>query len=409
MRMRAKMLSGMTRRRLRLGLSLFFLALALPSALLVSQAYSQLKWEAFHQHRVMAEELALRIDRELQQRFNSEESRSFTDYSFLNVAGGAEVNFIQRSPLSTFPVQSELPGLIGYFQIDTAGNFTTPLLPQRLDSSMLYGISREERAGRQQLQAQLQDILSRNQLVSSAEQAARRARMAAETQRDVQRRKREERQPLRAIPEAESSALEPQLSMSPQAAMAPGATMESLESDARLEASSPTDDGISEEGLAASPPLKDEAKVMSQAAFDRLSKPKGISHEKRSPSQQSKLGRVEDLKLDSPYSSAAPSKKSRQLTKPAPARGMRKESNVLPHEDLSGFDELESEQPAAPVRITTFQSELDPFEMSLLDSGHFVLFRKVCRNGQRYIQGALIEREPFLRGLFEPLFRETAL
>ncbi|MDH5785115.1 MAG: HAMP domain-containing histidine kinase, partial [Chromatiales bacterium] len=30
-------------------------------------------------------------------------------------------------------------------------------------------------------------------------------------------------------------------------------------------------------------------------------------------------------------------------------------------------------------------------------------------NGQRYIQGALIEREPLLNDLFEPLFRETAL
>ena len=33
-----------------LWLLLFFLALAVPTAVLVRQAYSQLKWEAFHQH-----------------------------------------------------------------------------------------------------------------------------------------------------------------------------------------------------------------------------------------------------------------------------------------------------------------------------------------------------------------------
>lgn len=169
--MRGTLLSGMNERRLRLGLLLFFLALALPTALLVYQAYSQLKWEAFHAHRVMAEELALRVDRRLQQLFNAEESRSFTDYNFLNVAGDSEANFIQRSPLSAFPVKSEIPGLLGYFQIDTEGLFTTPLLPRREDASALYGIPAEERESRLQLQARLQDILSKNHLVSATRES----------------------------------------------------------------------------------------------------------------------------------------------------------------------------------------------------------------------------------------------
>jgi len=45
----------------------------------------------------------------------------------------------------------------------------------------------------------------------------------------------------------------------------------------------------------------------------------------------------------------------------------------------------------------------------LLDGGHFVLFRKVWRDGQRYIQGMLIERRPFLAGIIETAFRDTAL
>jgi hypothetical protein len=40
----------MTQGRLTLLLLLFFLALALPTSILVYQAYGQLKWEAFYQH-----------------------------------------------------------------------------------------------------------------------------------------------------------------------------------------------------------------------------------------------------------------------------------------------------------------------------------------------------------------------
>ena len=36
---------------------------------------------------------------------------------------------MQRSPLSAFPVESAVPGVIGYFQVDAAGTLTTPLLP----------------------------------------------------------------------------------------------------------------------------------------------------------------------------------------------------------------------------------------------------------------------------------------
>ena len=52
----------MTRRRLTLSLALFFLALAIPTSILVYQAYGQLKWEAFYQHQRLARELTLRID-----------------------------------------------------------------------------------------------------------------------------------------------------------------------------------------------------------------------------------------------------------------------------------------------------------------------------------------------------------
>jgi hypothetical protein len=71
--------SHMSKNRLRLWLLLFFIALTIPTGLLIRQAYQELQWEAFHQHRIQAEELAARIDTQLIELINREEKRSFSD------------------------------------------------------------------------------------------------------------------------------------------------------------------------------------------------------------------------------------------------------------------------------------------------------------------------------------------
>ena len=59
------LIQGFDKDRLKILLTVFFLALAIPTAVLIWQAYSQLKWEAFHQYRGMAEELTKRMDASL--------------------------------------------------------------------------------------------------------------------------------------------------------------------------------------------------------------------------------------------------------------------------------------------------------------------------------------------------------
>ena len=85
------------------------------------------------------------------------------------------------------------------------------------------------------------------------------------------------------------------------------------------------------------------------------------------------------------------------------------ESGSALFEGMREADTPAAEQLKSDIRIRTFESEIDPFEFSLLDSGHFVLFRKVWRDGQRFIQGALIEQQPFVEGLIEAMFLDTAL
>ncbi len=54
----AKWLSKLDERRLKVLLGVFFLALAVPAAVLIAQAYGQLKWEAFRRNQLLAEDLA---------------------------------------------------------------------------------------------------------------------------------------------------------------------------------------------------------------------------------------------------------------------------------------------------------------------------------------------------------------
>jgi signal transduction histidine kinase len=164
-----------------------------------------------------------------------------------------------------------------------------------------------------------------------------------------------------------------------------------------------------------------EEQVQGQAAFDRLNKAAAPREQEKKQQASSVLGRVEDLKLDYRYQSESADAVQRQDTSAAPvaAKRARKERSALPEpadESGAAFSEGAREadtpaqsRPESEIRIRTFESEIDPFEFSLLDSGHFVLFRKVWRDGQRYIQGALIEQQPFVQGLIETMFLDTAL
>ncbi len=335
------MLGGLTRRKLRSWLALFFFALAVPTAVLIVEAYDELKWEAIYRHRLLAEELAGRIDNRFKVLVGQEGRRSFTDYTFLNVTG----DLLQRSPLSAYPVASPVPGLVGYFQIDTDGAFSTPLVPADGSAATRYGIPETEWRQRQNLARSLQRILGSNQLVR------------AESKDEEHKQGATEPLKKRAVGEME-------------AATAP-------------------------------PARQPEA----QAAFDLLNTPAQVTKKKTS-----KLGRVLDLKLDDSYQDKETEKNQTRTDKDMV---VRREQSVLPEPPpksapvgavrealLSGNSE---------VRVRTFESEIDPFEISLLDSGHFVLFRKVWRDGQRYIQGALIAAQPFLGSMIEVAFRETLL
>ncbi len=346
--------------RLRWAVAVFFAAIAAPTAVLVWQAHDQLKWEAFHRYRVMAEEMTSRLDRQLRALVDVEEGRAFSDYAFLIVTGDSSAPYVQRSVLSAYPVASAVPGLIGHFQVDAVGRFTTPLLPSADVQAADYGVSSAELAQRRALQERILTILGRNGLLRAGEREGHAAGKAA----------------------APSSA--------PSGADVAGAD-------------APADDGD-----AAGRRVDEAAQIAAQAAFERL---EGLpANEAQARRELRAFGRVEDLKLDPRYQSKvapAPAERAKLLQDPSEQRRKRTERGALPEQGTTPRDALLAKE--LPVRISLFESEIEPFAFAELDGEHFVLFRKVWREGERFIQGALIDSSAFVNATLNAAFRDTAL
>ncbi|MCW8999192.1 MAG: hypothetical protein OQK04_10800, partial [Kangiellaceae bacterium] len=160
------MLNRFSRSKLRWFFFLFFLALVIPSSILSWKAYEQLRWESLIQYQQEAASLTRQIDSLLGQAIEKEEARADADYSFYKLSGDPKLGYVQPSELSKFPVESKIPGVVGYFQVDAEGIFSTPLLPTDSNQSQLYGIADEERVLRKQLEHQIRNVLYQNQLVS---------------------------------------------------------------------------------------------------------------------------------------------------------------------------------------------------------------------------------------------------
>ncbi len=370
----------MTQRRLVSWLVLFFLALAIPSSILVYQAYAQLKWEAFYQHQRLARELTLRIDSGFRDLIEREEKRPISDYEFLNVTGSGETGFLQRSPLSEFPVPAELPGLLGYFQVDASGQLRTPLVPDA--DAGAYGIGAVELAERQRQEERILGILDRNRLIGKSDTPAPAATWTAPAEDAL----------TEAMPRIEP--LQEYTVYAEPVEEQPAAGAERADRDS-----------------------------LGQAAFDELTsrKVEGASKD-RAPAAS-----LEDLGLEDSFSvarSVEAEEAAPRLEKQSELKRSRKEKVNLPQTAAEGISSLRSgsdetddaafamqmsEARQRAIRIETFESEVDPMEFALLDSGHFVLFRRVWHNDERYVQGILIEQAAFVERLIEPAFRESAL
>ncbi len=328
-------LHGISERRLQLLLVAFFAALAIPSIVLVSQAYSQLRWESFRQTQLLAEDIAARIDADLREIVAAEEARAFGDYAFLVVEGDAAANFVQRSILSSFPVESPVPGAIGYFQVEPTGELTTPLLPAARVDAERYGIAGDEQRAREALATSIRNVLIQNRLVQ---------RPALDEAADADREE--------APSERQTSAFD-QLKAEGNAAadVAAGAAP-----SVRVNRLAQTAAFVPEQNDAAVPP----ASSPSEPNARRFRTEQALA---AVPSVQEAYGGEDG--------------------DPPPAQGS--------------------------LRVRMFESELEPFDVGLLGTGHLVLFRSAWRDHARHIQGVLIDRERFVAQAVERVLAASSL
>ncbi|MCC6707521.1 MAG: HAMP domain-containing histidine kinase [Gammaproteobacteria bacterium] len=342
-------------RRLRVVLALFFLALAVPTAALIREAYQRLQWESFHQHQLLAEEFTARVEQRLAELMAVEDARPFTEYSYFNLVLPHSGAVLQRSPLANLPPANAVPGLVGHFQVDEQGALSVPFEPPADSDTLQTGLSADERRARQALAARLRDILASNRLLGAAPTLAK----------DVEKRAQTRLAPM-------------------------------------------------DVGAYAPRPAPDTRSDQAQQEFDKLNAPKAAAPGAgAAPSSQS-LGRVADLKLEQNFQGAPVMAEaaSADAASTAPARqALRKERSALPalSDESKQKKHGRNAQGKDGARIHTFESEIDRFNSSLLASGELVLFRNGWRDGQRYVQGLVIDREQFLKTLVSTPFRASAL
>ena len=433
----ATLIKGFDKGRLRNLLAVFFLALAVPTGALIWQAYSQLKWEAFHQYRGLAENLTGRVDARLIDMIGTADARSYADYTFLNVTGETRFNFVQRSPLSAYPVTEDLPGVIGYFQVDTHGAFTTPLLPPEGTDAEKLGIGRSEFNQRLQLAQEIQAILADNRLVqprpgpglrrdlNTLPAAARTGLEEAEKEAGDFTNAAVRSRPLASAAEPEAAAIQT-VSVTaelqqvvtgdfPDQPPADKDAADELEAKQQLGAASA--DIVDSQQMFGQLNQPREDIPLSAAAAGTLEFDDETGEAQAKNERLNTISKLKDLKLD-----AALQKKSEIIertqgarrTNPgratAPSRSKRREQIALP-ETAPPADRQAIANVAGltDLRISTFESEIDPLEFSLLDSGHFVLFRNVWREGERYIQGLLLDQHEFVSAVIERAFYDSSV
>jgi hypothetical protein len=355
-------------RSLKVVLAAFFVALAVPAGVLIAQAYGQLEWQAFRGSELAAEELAARIDSALAAAIAAEDARSFGAYSFLVAEGDAAASFVQRSPLSAFPVESAVPGVLGYFQVDSDGRLTTPLLPDAGVAAASYGITAADEAARAARVAELRDVLARNQLV----RPAREEPVAAPRERE--RLEADEDRANASV--ASLQANFDRLAAEPPAQAAAGAALNDAADDLREQASAGRGDA---RRAAQAPVMQSEAPAARRFA----------------PPAEERQKRVEETLVVEPAA-------------PPPAAAANAPAADTDATDAAADETAEAEAEAEPsVAVRTFASEVDPFELGVLDADHLVLFRNVWRDGRRYVQGALVDRAAFVADAIAAPYRTS--
>ena len=351
-------------RRLRWLTLLFLICVAIPLYVLFDRIYSQLRQEALYQYRLRAEHAMRLVDDDITRLMTREANRPFADYGFFRVQEQKllQTKDLALSPLSQFPVTSQVPGLIGYFQISPDGVLSSPVLPDITQTQFeAYRIqfSEAEYASRLALKNRLKHVLKTNQLLTRPTPSEREDRSAQPKSR-------------RAAVAAEQVQVH--------------ADMDS----AAPAASSDVDLRSTFRGKKLSELNIDERLYRKQQL--RLPPADHLADEAVDERSTSELKRQRKERIDIPENQSIEAyrefRKLKQLSK----------------------NELDAQStPSVQPPILSFEGEIDPFQLYILQDLTFAFVRKAWRAKQRYIQGFLVDGRTFIQEVIQPRFHHSSI
>jgi signal transduction histidine kinase len=123
---------------------------------LLSHSYAQLQTSSLFGYKEHAFSVLQNLNKNITADLAIEDRRSYADYRFIRsvpVFGGEEITM---SELAEFPLRSHYVGLVGHFQLDPAGNLSTPVLPD----GVLESIPMVDRDKRLAIRNKISDILN---------------------------------------------------------------------------------------------------------------------------------------------------------------------------------------------------------------------------------------------------------
>lgn len=357
-------------RRLRLGIALFALAVAVPLAALFWQGLRQLEFETFFEERGRAERLATAIDRRLAANVVALRRYGPEEFSYYRQAGpaGAPV----RSALSAWPPPGDIAGLDGYFQVSPSAGFSTPLLPADADEN--FATSTENASSRFDAESRLRELLTAGRPAAISQKESTPAPPA------VGRSARE------VAEEAIETALE-----TPATTRSNDEARESdLNSRDNADSSGDRDEGL----YSYVDRLANRRQAESPAA------PSDIAD-----AQPESLGKIDDIRLDDALNTQADAQRPLQRD-PATANGGRPTATRIADTEPPQLTEDEREAivvesgarlPASnPVAFSTLAGAPLPTEFFPLANGKAALVRRAPLEGELVIQGAVIDLERLL-------------
>ncbi len=374
------------KRRLFFGLLAFFIAIAMPIYFLLAKVYSQLENESWYRQRHQAELLVERIEQQLLDKLQREQDRPIAEYSFFNVLENrllqsSTVNF---SPLSELPPKTDLPGLIGYFQIDANGMFHIPSLPE-LNTDTQSGLSSEALAERVALKEKLRDLLD----------------IKPETKQD---------QVLADDKKQDKDTAPADMVQNRFDDYFVSADNDERSTIDRSTAITPVETTISAAGLRKKSKTLSEEKLqqlnIETSLWKQKNKPNSTAAQKYLPEYRQQT-RKETVSIPDQSSITSLFKRSRRAEAPADNAVQDSKSalsTASPNEHLKHEKIAPNNQ--QPINILSFENEVSPLQMITLNDGYLCFYRKVWSAKSRYIQGFIVNQQ-FLQKLIQPILMNS--